>query len=1833
MNHLFRLLLLTIIAYFTFLLPAHAQTGVLGRDTAVCTGTTLLLNATTSGGTYFWDNASTGATRSVTSGTAAIKTYWVEVTVSGITTRDSIRVQFMTTPASPSTSSPVYGCIGQIALSATAPSGAGLLWYTTATGGAPIGLGTPFLYNLTGNTTLYVESANLSTLCSNGVGYTGAGTSLSTVNSASPAGEIFDVFQPIEICEVTIIPEFSGSVKIELRNSLNQVLNSATRSVAANIGNNVSLGFKVLPGTDYRLVVSNSTAGRLKIASGLSGVYPYTLPNQISIKKTTSNSTTQFLFMFNWKINTYGCKSVSRVPVSITAYSNPSFSLNDTIVCGNSAVLDMGNQGATATYLWSPGGQTTQSITVPSSAGSGSYTATATINHPNNVSCSNSRTVNLIFSSQPSTPTGNNVTTCQGNVNLSVTSSAPRVVWTEWNNGSNFLGSGNTLAYNATTTDTLYAQAFNLANIFQRVGYPGLTASSTNTGSNLSNTGLVFNVIKPLSIDSVTIYPKNSGFATIVVENSAGVIVASKNITIPAITTSYEKVQVYLGFTIGKGTGYKLLMKMNNLVGFKQQNQAVYPQQIPAFLSITGASGAGATVYPIFYDWVIRSLTCGSTPKSILVTVNPSPPHPNVSDTTSCSGAAITLDMGSLGTGITYQWKNLTTGQSPATGPTTTITTGFAEMESKVTLGGCSVRDTINVQVFANISNPTVSGITTCAGPVNLTANAGNNQVLWWDAATGGNVLGAGSPFTYSVTGNSMNTTTTTVYAQSYGLSQFTQQIGNTQANVIGSASNTGLRFSVQPGKSIIIEEVKVQAISSNITFKVELQNSAGVILNSKQFTLGQSTNGLTTLNLGFFVYEGTGYRLLLKGTGTVSMGQTYAGASISQYPYDINGVMSIYEGISSTGGAVTNRYYNFYDWTISVLPCQSSGRAPLNITVLKSPDIDLGDNVVTCSPPVVKNLNNPGATYSWTVTGSSYTGSTTNQTLSLTNPGLYNLRGIASVTNTGAATCRDTGFVSVNIMTQPGTVTAPAVQNCGGSVTLNASSSNSDQIVWWSAATGGNVIGAGSPVNINFSASTTVYAQAFSTADLHDVVGLRNVGASTLTGTVINKGQKFTVGNTSGTSAGVGGVYIDSVTVYAASAGAIKINMVDAVTGAIEASVTYNTLPSPFKTVIPLGFFAKKGDHALVVATNNTLLYEGVAGGFYVATNPDLILNETGTTTRHIYISGTYGDPPSNNTKYFGLYDWKVRIMPLSCATSRQGVNVTILPTPVEFLPSDTVKCSGTVQMCMTSPGAAYSWVVDPLPLGNPNAAVTTSCVTINQPSLVYATATYASVGCSFNKTISVDISSAPSAPVVSDTTVCPGWVQLSAVSNGDYVVWYDEPTGGSQVGGGATFDYLATDPITLYAQSYNLGHFANAVGIPAMNSATYANTSNRGLVFDVTAPIIIDSVSIFPDVNTITGTIQIRIYQSTDSGETIIYTRNWNDWSNVVTVNGKYMVRVPLNFFLAPNALGTSYSMRMSSLAALNVNGGTPVKFGYESNSVATSYYPLLLQDAMSLNAGFVGTSLSTSIYYYFYDWAVRAGTCFSARVPMNIDLYPAPTHSVTLGTDFTKCGDTVLVGGNFPNGYTYLWNTSATTQTLPVTQTNTYWLGVFNLLGCGVYDTVNVTINPLPVAFASYSITNNNPLTLSFNNAGSSFGTYLWTFGGGTPATSSLPSPTHTYPGPGPYTVTFSVTNSCGVSDTSFTVQAVGIDDGYFKNITVYPNPSQGTVKVEFSENNLENIRLSVVNLLGQNVVSRAVNLNGKVNYTEVLELNHLNPGVYYLIFESEGHTHSQKIVIQQ
>ncbi len=159
--------------------------------------------------------------------------------------------------------------------------------------------------------------------------------------------------------------------------------------------------------------------------------------------------------------------------------------------------------------------------------------------------------------------------------------------------------------------------------------------------------------------------------------------------------------------------------------------------------------------------------------------------------------------------------------------------------------------------------------------------------------------------------------------------------------------------------------------------------------------------------------------------------------------------------------------------------------------------------------------------------------------------------------------------------------------------------------------------------------------------------------------------------------------------------------------------------------------------------------------------------------------------------------------------------------------------------------------------------------------------------------------------------------------------------------------------------------------------------------------------------------------------------------------------------------------------------------------------------------------------------------------------VDAYCSP-----LQISSTYCTGSLAAVLTAPIGFTYLWNTGATTQSINVSNPNaglTYTCLLTSVTGCTVNISTNLTLfNPV----ADFSITNTCYDNAIFANTtalpfGTILDTFLWNFGDGT--TSNIENPTHSYALPGNYNVTFTISNALGCTSTT-TYQ-----------ITVYQEPT--------------------------------------------------------------------------
>src|SRR5690554_2531263 len=230
--------------------------------------------------------------------------------------------------------------------------------------------------------------------------------------------------------------------------------------------------------------------------------------------------------------------------------------------------------------------------------------------------------------------------------------------------------------------------------------------------------------------------------------------------------------------------------------------------------------------------------------------------------------------------------------------------------------------------------------------------------------------------------------------------------------------------------------------------------------------------------------------------------------------------------------------------------------------------------------------------------------------------------------------------------------------------------------------------------------------------------------------------------------------------------------------------------------------------------------------------------------------------------------------------------------------------------------------------------------------------------------------------------------------------------------------------------------------------------------------------------------------------------------------------------------------------------------------------------------------------------------------------------------LGEDLEICeGDELILSAGAANdneNLTFEWQDGSTDLVYAVTESGTYIVTVTYEDICTLSDTIQVTVNPLPVVTEILSTTADG-FFFNFTAEGvENAETYNWDFGDG--ITTQQVEASHYYAEEGEYTVTLTVTNDCGTVTVSTTI-FVG-DLGISKNeisqmVKLYPNPTADEVTVEISNHAIME-EISVINNLGQVVYQ--VNPNASVVQIDV---SAMTVGIYTVVIKTETAVTSKKL----
>jgi hypothetical protein len=428
-------------------------------------------------------------------------------------------------------------------------------------------------------------------------------------------------------------------------------------------------------------------------------------------------------------------------------------------------------------------------------------------------------------------------------------------------------------------------------------------------------------------------------------------------------------------------------------------------------------------------------------------------------------------------------------------------------------------------------------------------------------------------------------------------------------------------------------------------------------------------------------------------------------------------------------------------------------------------------------------------------------------------------------------------------------------------------------------------------------------------------------------------------------------------------------------------------------------------------------------------------------------------------------------------------NVKVSVCTKPTVFLGNDTVVCPGVPQtLSAGNAGSTYLW--------SNNATTQTINVTAGGTFSVLVTTP---TGCLGRDTIVTTTGTIPSVNLGNDTGFCPGaFVTLDAKNAGNTYLWSTTAT---------------TQTINVNAAGSYYVAVTNSQKCIGRDTVVIAANSN---------PI----VNLGNDTTVCPGsTITLN---AANAGSAYLWNNSSTAQTLAVTTAGTYFVRV------------TNPTKCISTDTIVVYQGTNPV-VNLGNDTLICPGNPL------TLNAGNFGASYLYNTGATTQTTSVSTAGTYSVRVTNGSNCVGRDTIVVTLGANpvVNLGNDTVLCPGvtktlNAGNtGASYLWSTSATTQSITVSAAATYIVVVTNAQKCVGRDTINIynDVNPVVNLGNDTAICPGQTITLNAGNPGSA---YLYSTGATTRTISVTAG--------GTYSVRVTNVNKCVGRDTIVIAQGV-------------------------------------------------------------------------------------------
>ncbi|WP_375560901.1 BspA family leucine-rich repeat surface protein [Bernardetia sp. OM2101] len=287
--------------------------------------------------------------------------------------------------------------------------------------------------------------------------------------------------------------------------------------------------------------------------------------------------------------------------------------------------------------------------------------------------------------------------------------------------------------------------------------------------------------------------------------------------------------------------------------------------------------------------------------------------------------------------------------------------------------------------------------------------------------------------------------------------------------------------------------------------------------------------------------------------------------------------------------------------------------------------------------------------------------------------------------------------------------------------------------------------------------------------------------------------------------------------------------------------------------------------------------------------------------------------------------------------------------------------------------------------------------------------------------------------------------------------------------------------------------------------------------------------------------------------------------------------------------------------------------------------------------LNGATIGNGTSISVSESgTYTLKASQPSCADSTT-ISVTITNAPTN-IELTADKTAIctSEETLLSATTGTSFTYKWfrndtvisNTSASFSTSEI---GTYKVEITTAEGCKV-ETSEVEITRLQVnpAIIRINTENGKDKTIDVSSQDAIDSVMWFKDGVAIPsfANQILVTPTET----GNYKAQVVYETGCSfeTEEKTFTVDGItGIEEESTKIFTIYPNPNNGSFKVEFARTTNQKTNLVLVDGLGRIIHSQEIAMNEKITS---INLPKISAGVYVVLIVSEGKVYTKQLIIQ-